>query len=120
MGDKSRVFATLIRSNLPIYGWTGGLWAVAIFAGVVLSQGRALPSLWIVGGLAVLAAVAERQSVPVTRNTEASVAFLPLVFAAVAFGPFAALALPSMGCLFADPNVDGRCGRARGWPGCFP
>jgi putative nucleotidyltransferase with HDIG domain len=44
-----------------------------------------------VGGLAALAAVAERQSVPVTRNTEASVAFLPLVFAAVAFGPFTAL-----------------------------
>ena len=96
MGDKSRVFAALIRSNLPIYGWTGGLWAVAIFAGVVLSPGRALPSLWIVGGLAVLAAVAERQSVPVTRNTEASVAFLPLVFAAVAFGPFAALVVGAL------------------------
>jgi putative nucleotidyltransferase with HDIG domain len=50
-----------------------------------------MPSLWIVGGLAVLAAVAERQSVPLTRNTEASVAFLPFVFAAVAFGPFTAL-----------------------------
>jgi uncharacterized membrane protein len=86
----------LNRSNLPIYGWTGGLWAAAIVAGVVLSQGTPLPSLWIVGGLAVLAAVAERQSVPVTRNTEASVAFLPLVFAAVAFGPFAALVVGAL------------------------
>jgi putative nucleotidyltransferase with HDIG domain len=50
-----------------------------------------LPSLWIVAGLAVLAAIAERQSVPLTRNTEASVAFLPIVFSAVAFGPFTAL-----------------------------
>jgi putative nucleotidyltransferase with HDIG domain len=91
LGDKSRVFARLDRSNLPIYGWTGGLWVAAILAGILLAPGEQLPSLWIIGGLAALAAVAERQSVPVTRNTEASVAFLPLVFAAVAFGPFAAL-----------------------------
>ncbi len=96
MGDKSRVFARLNRSNLPIYGWTGGLWAAAILAGILLAPGRALPSLWIVGGLAALAGVAERQSVPVTRNTEASVAFLPLVFAAVAFGPFAALVVGAL------------------------
>jgi putative nucleotidyltransferase with HDIG domain len=50
-----------------------------------------MPSIWIVAGLALLAAVAERQSVPLTRNTEASVAFLPFVFSAVAFGPFTAL-----------------------------
>jgi putative nucleotidyltransferase with HDIG domain len=59
-----------------------------------------LPSLWILGGLALLAAVAERQSVPLTRHTEGSVAFLPFVFTAVAFGPFAALvvgALAGMG-----------------------
>ena len=59
-----------------------------------------VPSFWIVGGLALLAAVAERQSVPLTRNTEASVAFLPFVFCAVAFGPFTALvvgALAGMG-----------------------
>jgi putative nucleotidyltransferase with HDIG domain len=96
LGDKSRVFIKVIRSNLPIYGWTGGLWLVAISAALVLSHGAPLPSLWIVGGLAALAAVAERQSVPVTRNTEASVAFLPLVFAAVAFGPFTALVVGAL------------------------
>ena len=96
LGDKSRVLGRLNRSNLPIYGWTGGLWLVAILAGLALAPGRALPSWWIVGGLAALSAVAERQSVPVTRNTEASVAFLPLVFAAVAFGPFAALVVGAL------------------------
>lgn len=55
-----------------------------------------MPSLWIVGGLALLAAIAERQSVPLTRNTEASVAFLPFVFTAVAFGPFAALVVGAL------------------------
>jgi putative nucleotidyltransferase with HDIG domain len=42
-------------------------------------------------GLAAVAAIADRQSVAVTKNAEASVAFLPLVFAAVAFGPLAGL-----------------------------
>jgi putative nucleotidyltransferase with HDIG domain len=77
------------RQNLLIWGWTFALWCGAIAAGIVLA--RPLPSLWILGGLALLAAVAERQSIPLTRNTEASVAFLPFVFSAVAFGPFAAL-----------------------------
>jgi putative nucleotidyltransferase with HDIG domain len=63
----------------------------AVLAGVRLSEGASVPSAWVIAGLAVLAAVAERQSVPLTRNTEASVAFLPFVFSAVAFGPFTAL-----------------------------
>jgi putative nucleotidyltransferase with HDIG domain len=97
LGDKSRAFASsLNRPNLLIYGWTGGLWTAGILAGLVLARGSTLPSLWILGGLAALAAVAERQSVPVTRNTEASVAFLPMVFAAVAFGPFAALVVGAL------------------------
>ena len=66
----------------------------AIAVGIALAG--SLPSLWIVGGLALLAAVAERQSVPLTRNTEGSVAFLPFVFAAVAFGPFAALVVGAL------------------------
>jgi putative nucleotidyltransferase with HDIG domain len=55
-----------------------------------------LPSVWIIGGLALLAGIAERQSVPLTRTTEGSVAFLPFVFAAVAFGPFAALVVGAL------------------------
>jgi putative nucleotidyltransferase with HDIG domain len=66
----------------------------AIAAGVILA--RPLPALWILAGLALLAAVAERQSVPLTRNTEGSVAFLPFVFTAVAFGPFAALVVGAL------------------------
>jgi len=74
--------------------WAGGLWATAIAAGITLAG--PLPALWILGGLALLAAVAERQSVPLTRNTEGSVAFLPFVFTAVAFGPFAALVVGAL------------------------
>jgi putative nucleotidyltransferase with HDIG domain len=80
-----------IRPNLPLYLWAGSLWAAALLTGVVLWSNDSLPPLWIVAGLAALGAVAERQSVPLTRNTEASFAFLPIVFSAVAFGPFTAL-----------------------------
>jgi len=94
LGDKSRVllrFRGANLQNLPLYAWTVALWLGLLVAGVALWSGSSLPSLGIVGGLALLAAIAERQSVPLTRNTEASVAFLPFVFAAVAFGPFVAL-----------------------------
>jgi putative nucleotidyltransferase with HDIG domain len=84
------------RKNLPIYAWTVGLWTAAALAGVVLWGEGVVPSLWIVGALAALAAIAERQSVPLTRNTEASVAFLPFVFSAVAFGPFTALVVGAL------------------------
>jgi putative nucleotidyltransferase with HDIG domain len=96
LGDKSRALLKFNWLHLPIYLWAAGLWLAALVAGVILSDGAPLPSLWIVAGLAVLAGIAERQSVPVTRNTEASVAFLPLVFAAVAFGPFTALVVGAL------------------------
>jgi putative nucleotidyltransferase with HDIG domain len=98
LGDKSRDFIRICRRNLLVWGWAALLWVAALTAAVILAG--PLPSLWILGGLALLAAVAERQSVPLTRNTEGSVAFLPFVFTAVAFGPFAALvvgALAGMG-----------------------
>jgi putative nucleotidyltransferase with HDIG domain len=96
LGDKSIAFVKLVRANLLICAWTGALWLAAVSAALALADGAPLPSLWVVVGLAALAAIAERQGVPVTRNTEASVAFLPLVFAAVAFGPFAALIVAAL------------------------
>ena len=96
MGDKSTAFVKLVRANLLIYGWAAALWLAAIVVALVLARDAPLPSVWVIAGLATLAAVAERQGVPVTGNTEASVAFLPLVFAAVAFGPFAALVVAAL------------------------
>ena len=71
--------------------WTVGLWIAAAAATAVLAvAGYHLPPLWVLLALALVAAVAERQSVPVTRNIETSVSFLPFVFTAVAYGPLAA------------------------------
>jgi putative nucleotidyltransferase with HDIG domain len=47
-------------------------------------------SVWPLAGFAVLAVVAERQTVRLTANLQLSVAFLPLLFVAVVFGPLAA------------------------------
>jgi len=50
-------------------------------------SGYRLPHLWALFVLGAIAAVAERQTVAIGGRTEMSVAFLPLVFSAVVFGP---------------------------------
>jgi putative nucleotidyltransferase with HDIG domain len=77
--------------NLKVRLWVILLWTVATAVVIQLVVGGwMLPPWWILLGLGAIAAVAERQSVPVTRNIETSVSFLPSVFTAVAFGPLAA------------------------------
>ena len=60
---------------------------------LLFAQGFKLPAWWEFAVLALVTAAAERQSIRLGRNVETSVAFLPFVFAAVAFGPLAALAI---------------------------
>ena len=62
--------------------------------GLVLTKGFGQNrSLWPLLAFALLAIMAERQSVRFTENIELSVAFLPLLFVAVVFGPLAAAAI---------------------------
>ena len=77
--------------NLKVRLWVILLWICAVAVLVDLS-GRAhgLPPWWVLFGLGVIAALAERQGVFITGNIETSVSFLPTVFTAVAFGPLAA------------------------------
>jgi putative nucleotidyltransferase with HDIG domain len=77
--------------NLKVRLWVILLWIAAVAVLVDLS-GRAhgLPPWWVLFGLGVIAALAERQGVFITGNIETSVSFLPTVFTAVAFGPLAA------------------------------
>ena len=77
--------------NSKVRLWVILLWTVA--AAELYSLGTRhypMPPWWVLAGLVAIAALAERQSVAVTRNIETSVSFLPTVFTAVAFGPFAA------------------------------
>jgi putative nucleotidyltransferase with HDIG domain len=77
-----------------------GLWVAAfMLANSLLLEGYRFSWSWALIGLAAIGAAAERQSVPITKNTEASVGFLPFVFTAVAFGPLAAMAVGSLAAL---------------------
>jgi putative nucleotidyltransferase with HDIG domain len=68
--------------------FAGVLWAASIGAVIALwLDGYRLPHVWALVVLGAVAAAAERQTVTVGDHTEMSVAFLPLVFSAVAFGP---------------------------------
>jgi putative nucleotidyltransferase with HDIG domain len=74
--------------------WIAALSFACAAATVLLSEaGYRLPSWWQFIALGVVTAATERQSVRVARNVETSVAFLPFVFTAVAFGPLSALAV---------------------------
>lgn len=86
----TKVCARFQPLGIPVY--LGFLLATA--AGLVfglVSAEHGLGSPWAVGALAVIAAVAERGRVRVNSTTELSISLLPMLFAAVAFGPLAAM-----------------------------
>lgn len=71
--------------------WASILVGVASATGVALGLARySLPPVWGLLIVAAIAALAERQAVWLSDRIQTSVSFLPLVFAAVAFGPLAA------------------------------
>lgn len=68
--------------------WASVLSAASVLVATALSLGGyRLPHLWALLVLGAVAAIAERQIVAINDTTSMSVAFLPLVFSAVAFGP---------------------------------
>ncbi len=81
-------------------------WAAILIAGTtgvavaLWSQGYRLPPLWAIVVLGGIAAIADRQGVVVTDRTTQSVSFLPLVFAAIAFGPLGGLAIGAISNLW--------------------
>lgn len=95
----------------------GGAHVVAFAAGLSLSALTLAIGVWWSGGtlgpylpvvaLSALAFLAEQRSVRLSATTELSVSFLPLVFAAVVFGPLAAMVVGAIGLLsqFGRPYV---------------
>jgi putative nucleotidyltransferase with HDIG domain len=63
--------------------------------------GPQLPPWWQIAALIGVGGIAERLSIRVTAEVEMSVSFLPFVFTAVAFGPYAAF-LVALGASFSD------------------
>jgi putative nucleotidyltransferase with HDIG domain len=76
------------------------LWVTT--AGVIAalwSDGYRLPPFWAIAILGGIAAVAERQGVVLSDRATMSVSFLPLVFAAIVFGPLGGLAVGAVSTL---------------------
>jgi putative nucleotidyltransferase with HDIG domain len=98
---ESTSFAALVkflRSHL-LYVYAAALVVTAAcMAGTITltSQSWGAPA-WAIVGLAALAYLAERQPVRVSANLEMTVAVLPTLFAAVVFGPVAAMAVAAIG-----------------------
>jgi putative nucleotidyltransferase with HDIG domain len=59
-------------------------------------DGYRVPHVWALFVLGAIAAAAERQTVAVNDHTDMSVAFLPLVFSAIAFGPLGGFAVGAL------------------------
>lgn len=92
-------------------GWSGALVAyVAALAVAALTMlallvitGHEVGNLWAVVALAGVAAIAERGSVKISSAFEESISLLPTLFAAVLFGPLAAMAVAAAS-MFGTPR----------------
>jgi len=98
MGEKGKTLREvsssplnrLNRYGIPIYLGTL-LFAATALGSVLVISGHSIESPWATGALAAIAAVAERGRVRLNNNTELSLSLLPILFAAVAFGPLSAM-----------------------------
>jgi putative nucleotidyltransferase with HDIG domain len=72
--------------------YIGLLGAVALLlASGLFATDHSLENVWVVAALAAIAAVADRGSIRFSSTVEQSISLLPLLFAAVLFGPLAAM-----------------------------
>jgi putative nucleotidyltransferase with HDIG domain len=65
--------------------------ALALAAGLIDHGAGIHAPPWVLAVLCLVAVIAERQSIFLTPNAQVSVSFLPLLFAAVVYGPLAAM-----------------------------
>jgi putative nucleotidyltransferase with HDIG domain len=85
----------------PLQWFAGSLAALAIGLAAVLvhiEQSLGAP-VWIVAALCAVALLAERQSVHITATTQMSVSALPILFAAVVYGPLPAMVVAASALL---------------------
>jgi putative nucleotidyltransferase with HDIG domain len=107
---RRQVAARRFLSGLasPIGSYFAGLVALAIGLAVLsVADGYGLGDAWAVGILAVAAAVSEKQRVAIGKDTEASISLIPILFAAVLFGPMAGMVVAAVSNLgaFCSPYM---------------
>jgi putative nucleotidyltransferase with HDIG domain len=86
-----------LPSPLAIYGLSLGALAFGVVASLFALGARVEAPVWELGVLIAVAVVAERQPVRITANTEITVSVLPLLFAAVVYGPLEAAIVGALG-----------------------
>jgi putative nucleotidyltransferase with HDIG domain len=78
------------RADRNAGAWAAVLAGIAILlAGALALRGYRIGAPWVVIGLGIVAAVADRQGVTIGDRLQVSVALLPNLFAAAVFGPLA-------------------------------
>jgi putative nucleotidyltransferase with HDIG domain len=102
-----RLYGIRPSDPLLIYGLTLASLAISLSAGFLFAGVRLEGPLWQLAILAAVALVAERQPVRITPNTEITVSVLPMLFAAVVYGPLDAMAVGALGLLgdFRTPHI---------------
>ena len=101
-------------SGIKLYAAGLALISTTLVVGLAISDGLndGPGSAWPLLGFALLALVAEGQTVRLTDNLQLSVAFLPLLFVAVVFGPLPAALIGAATVLidFAARSLGGSSG----------
>jgi len=99
---------TVLRlSWIQLYATALGLSALALATGSLAAGSVVRGPGWVIMALALVALLGERQSVRVATHTEMSVSVLPIVFAAVLFGPLAAMIVGACALVgdFGEPHL---------------
>ena len=87
---RARAIVAFLRDPMIIY--LGVLIGVCtLLASLSVRAGYGVGELWAVLVLAAAAAVSEKQRVRIGKNTDASISLIPILFAAVLFGPVAGM-----------------------------
>ena len=97
MTQVSATYPAIATRSRRVEAYAVCLTAAAVLTWVILINRLGPPEAawWIIALLAAVAFLAERQCVSIGANTEMSISVLPILFAAVVFGPVAAMIVSS-------------------------
>jgi putative nucleotidyltransferase with HDIG domain len=92
---------------LVVYGIGLAALTLVLAAGLWIAGVQVEGPVWQLGILAAVAMVAERQPVRIAPNTEVTFSLLPMLFAAVVYGPLDAMIIGALGLLvdFRPPHI---------------
>jgi putative nucleotidyltransferase with HDIG domain len=87
-------------SGVHVYALALVLGVVALVGALVHFSVTVEAPIWVLGALAAVAILAERQSVKISANTEMSISVFPILFAAVLYGPLEAMVVGAAALAF--------------------